>query len=307
MNRVATGNNYGVILADLMRAQTRQFEAQEQVSSGKAADDLKGYAKDAETLMAARSLQTRMAGFIEQGQTLASKLEVQALALGQIEEAAGGARQALQEAIANGRGEGLMSQLSSLFGTASDALNTRFAGRYLFAGAQVDTAPVAAQTLEELTAAPALADVFANDALVPAARLDETTSIETGFLADQIGTGLFAAFRQMQAFVEANGDFSGELTAAQTAFLEGMVDDFEGARADLTNVTVRNGLTQNRVDKTLQTHGERKDMLDGMISDIAHVDMADALTRLQQAQTAVQASAQVFMALQGSSLLNLLK
>lgn len=307
MNRVATGNSYGTIMSDLMRAQLRQYEAQEQVSSGKAGHDLKGFAKDAEALMAARSLQTRVEGFLEQGKTLASKLEVQALAMTQIEDAAAGARQAIEEAIANGRGEGLMSQLSSLFSTASDALNTKFAGRQLFAGAQVDTPPVTAKTLQDLTAAPTAADVFENDALVPAARLDEATSIETGFLAEDLGGDLFAAFRSVQAYVEANGEFSGQLTTAQEAFLQGMLDDFAGARAGLTDATVRNGLTQNRVDKALEMHGARKDMLDGMIGDVTHVDMAEAITRLQQAQTAVQASAQVFMALQGSSLLTLLK
>ncbi len=307
MNRVATGNNYNTIMSDLMRAQMRQYEAQEQVSSGKAGSDLKGFARNAETLMAARSLQTRVEGFIEQGKTLASKLEVQALALTQVEDAAAGARQAIEEAIANGRAEGLMSQLSSLFSSASDALNTKFAGRYLFSGAQVDTAPVTAKSLADLTAAADVDEVFRNDALIPAARLDESSTIETGFLAEDLGTGLFTAFRQVQAYVEANGEFSGQLTEAQETFLQGMLDSFAGARSALTDATVRNGLTQNRVDKALDMHGARQDMLEGMVSDIAHVDMAEAITRLQQAQVAVQASAQVFIALQGSSLLNLLK
>ena len=307
MNRVSTGNNYSTVLADLMRAQMRQHEAQTQVASGKVAGDLKGYAKQAETLMAARSLQTRVEGYMEQGRTLAAKLEVQALAMGQMEDVAAGARQAIAEAIANGRTEGLMGELSSLFSTATDALNTRFGGRYVFAGAQVDTAPVEATTLSDLTAVPAAADVFRNDALVPVSRLDETITVESGFLADAMGEELFTAFRQVQAYVEANGGFSGQLTTAETAFLEGMLGDFEDARAGLTDTTARNGLTQNRVDKALEMHRARQDMLEGMIGGITNVDMAEAVTRLQQAQNAVQASAQVFMALQGSSLLNLLK
>ena len=43
-----------------------------------------------------------------------------------------------------------------------------------------------------------------------------------------------------------------------------------------------------------------------MLGDITDVDMAKAATDLSQAQSAVQASAQVFMALKGMSLLNYL-
>ena len=41
--------------------------------------------------------------------------------------------------------------------------------------------------------------------------------------------------------------------------------------------------------------------------EVVHVDMAEAVTRLQAAQLAVQASAQVFSSLQQSSLLNVLR
>ncbi len=43
-----------------------------------------------------------------------------------------------------------------------------------------------------------------------------------------------------------------------------------------------------------------------MIGDIADVDMADAVSKLQLAQVALQASGQVFASLNSSSLLNVL-
>ena len=49
------------------------------------------------------------------------------------------------------------------------------------------------------------------------------------------------------------------------------------------------------------------DTLTGMVGGITDVDMADAVTRLEAAKLAVQASAQVFASLQNSSLLNYLK
>ncbi len=307
MNRVATGNSYSSVLNDLMRSQVRQADANAQVSSGKVAADLKGYARQAETLLATRSIQTKVDGYLAQGKTLTSKLESQDLALTQTADAAAGARQAVAEALATGRGDSLMSELSSWFSSASDSLNAKFGGRYLFAGGQVDTQPVTAGAMADLTTQPTVASFFKNDNLTPTNQLDESTTIQSGFLADQLGGGLFDSFRQVQAFVDANGDFTGQLSVAQQTFLQGMLGGFETARASLTDATARNGLTQNRVDKTMDTQDARKSMLEGMVGGITDVDMAEAISRLQQAQTTVQATAQVFQMLSQSSLLNLLQ
>ena len=307
MNRVATGNNYSSVLGDLLRAQVRQAEANAQVSSGKTASDLKGFAKQAETLLATRSIQTKVDGFLTQGKILTSRLESQDLALNQTADAARGARQAIAEALATGRGEALMSELSSWFSSAADSLNAKFGGRYLFAGGQVDSPPVTADSMADLTTQPTVAAFFNNDNLVPTNQLDESTTIQSGFLADQLGGDLFDAFRQVQDYVDVNGTFTGQLSAAQTTFLQGMLDDFDAAGVGLTDAAARNGLTQNRVDKTMATQTDRQSMLEGMVGGITDVDMAQAISRLQQAQTTVQASAQVFSTLSQSSLLELLR
>ena len=56
----------------------------------------------------------------------------------------------------------------------------------------------------------------------------------------------------------------------------------------------------------MDTQEARRSMLEGMVGGITDVDMAEAISRLQQAQTTVQASAQVFSTLSQSSLLKLL-
>ena len=306
MNRVATANSYSTVLDNLMRAQVRQQLANEQVSSQKVASSLKGYSRQAETLLATRTIQTRVEGFIAEGETMAARLETQNLALTQVADSADGAHQAIMEALATGRGEALMSELSSWFSSATDSLNAKFGGRYLFSGGQADTQPVITDSLADLTG-PAIATQFKNDGLKGVSRLDETATIQTGFLADELATGLFTAFRDVQAYVEANGDFTGQLTTAQQTFLQGMLDDFKGAQTSLTNAAAANGLLQNRVDKMLETQDSRKLMLDGLIGGITDADMPKAISELEQAQVAVQASAQVFNTLSQSSLLDLLR
>jgi len=307
MNRVSTANSYSSVLTHLMRAQVEQDSANTQVSSQKNAFDLKGYAKQAETLLATRSIQTKVDSYIEQGKTLVSKLQSQELALTQTADAADGARQAIAEALATNRGESLMEELSSWFSSATDSLNAKFGGRYLFSGGQVDTKATTATSLSDLTAAAMTADLFKNDGLKPANQLDESTTIESGFLADQLGTPLYEAFKQVQTYVEANGDFTGQLTPAQATFLQGVMGSFESARSGLTDAAARNGLIQNRVDKTLETQDNRAAMLEGMVGKITDADMPLAITRLEQAGVALQASAQVFNTLSQTSLLDLLR
>ncbi|MES2033336.1 MAG: flagellin [Pseudomonadota bacterium] len=306
MNRVATANSYSTVLNDLMRAQVRQQIANEQVSSQKVASSLKGYAKQAETLLATRSVQTKTAATLAQAETLSSRLQTQDLALTQTADAAAGAKQSIMEALSTGRGEALMTELSSWFSSATDSLNAKFGGRYLFAGGQTETEPVPAQSLADLTGPP-IATQFKNDGLATISRLDDSNGMQTGFLADQLATGLFTAFRDVQAYVEANGPFTGQLTTAQANFLQGMLDDFEGARSSLTDAAAANGLLQNRVDKTIETQEARATMIEGLIGNITDADMPKAITQLEQAQVAVQASAQVFNTLSQSSLLDLLR
>jgi flagellar hook-associated protein 3 FlgL len=158
-----------------MQAQVRQQEATTQVSSQKNASDLKGYARQAETLLATRSVQTKVEGYLAQGDVLTSKLEAQDQALTQVADSVQSARQAIAEAIATGRGEALMGEVSAWFSAATDSLNARFGGRYLFSGGQVDTPATSASQITDLTAAPAIAtavipSVAAVEAPVPASR-----------------------------------------------------------------------------------------------------------------------------------------
>ena len=77
MTRVSTSGNFGVMTSNLMRAQVLQNVAGEQVSSQKNANDLKGYAKNAEVLTAMKTAQAKVAGFRDQTTLVSNRLDVQ--------------------------------------------------------------------------------------------------------------------------------------------------------------------------------------------------------------------------------------
>jgi len=308
VTRVSTTGNYSSVLANLMGAQLRQADANERVSSQKNGKDLKDYAKKAETLAAMRVVERRTKAYQDQNHLIADKLTNQDQALNQITDSAAQIRQTIADALATDRADTLMTDLNSLFKNAVQGMNTSYDGKYLFAGGQINTQPVTATSLADLTSGPAIASFFQNDGYKAQAKVDDSTTVTTGFLANDLGTNMMNALKTLETFHEgAGGPFSGQLTDAQRTFLQGQLAGWDTIRSDLTLTTAQNGLNQKHVDDVGTSLVARKDTLTMMIGDITDADMAKAAGDLQAAQLAVQASAQVFISLQNTSLLNVLK
>lgn len=309
MVRIATTTSYSAVLANLTAAQRRQLDAGDRLASQKNGDDLKAYAKNAEMLTAMRTVHTRTEGYLSQNVMLSEKLIAQDSAMTKMVDAVGRVRQRITDALATNSGEGLMLEIEAEFRTAMSALNTRFAGKPLFAGGQIDIDPVTAQALTDLTAPLAtIPGFFQNDDFKVQAQLDDATVVTTGFLAEDLGTQMLTAFRDMQAFEEgATGAFGGQLTQAQDGFLTAQLAAWDQVSDFLVDQTARNGMVQKRVEDVGLDLARRRDMTLGMIGNIVDADMAKAASDLKQAEFSVQAAAQVFATLRDSSLLNVLR
>ncbi len=304
MDRVTTFSAYSSVIANLMAAENRQNQADVQVSSGKVASDLKGFGSKTEALTAAQSLKTRVDGYLQTAANVSSQLSAQDGALTEVSTAGQNARQAIAQAVASGKADGLVASIQSAFSQAVDGLNAQFNGAYLFAGGRVTTPPVAAQTLQDLLTPPA-GGVFQNDQLPASARLNETTTVQTGQLAGDVGGTLFNAFQQFAALNQPPaGPLTGQLSQTQVDALTNLMKSFDSANSDVISSQAKNGLVQNQVETMQAAQQKRQTDLVTTIGDMANVDMGEASAQLSQAQTALQASARVFMSLQNTSLLN---
>jgi flagellar hook-associated protein 3 FlgL len=310
MYRVTTNGNYNLVLSNIMLAQQKQMDAGNKVATQKNGSNLKEYARNAEMLTAMRSVESKLGGYLDQNKLIADKLTTQDFALTQLKDAAAGAKQAIEEAIATGRTDTLMQEIEAQFRNSVSAMNSRYGGKYLFAGGKIDTQPVTADSLTDLTnpLTPAISDFFQNDDFITEHKVDEATTVKTGLLADKIGTPMMAAFKAMQAFEEGgSGPFTGNLTDAQRTFLESQLAVWDTVSSDVVDVTARNGMVQARVDNVKEDLVSRQNSLKGMIGDIVDADMPTASVELEKATIALQASTQVFITLRDSSLLNALK
>jgi flagellar hook-associated protein 3 FlgL len=308
VTRVTTPGNYSAVLTNLLAAQRRQQEAGDRVATQRNGKDLKDYAKNSEILTAMKSVQSRLGVYQEQNDAISDKLATQNTGITRVADAAQEIRQIMAEALASGRADTLVEDIQAQMNNAVEGLNGRYGGKYLFAGGQVDTRPVTAQTLADLTSGPPIASFFKNDQFKVQAKLDEATNVTTGVLADEIGTGMLTQLQTFQAFNQgASGPFTGAMTAAQRTFLEGQLQAWETIRLDVTNVAAHNGTNQTRLDTVASDLVTRQNSLAGMVGDITDADMAEAYSQVEQANLSVQASAYVLKSLQESSLLNLLR
>lgn len=306
MTRVSTYGNYQSALLDLMSAQSRAEAAQKKVNTQKNATDLVGFGRGAETVSALKSSQARIQSFIDTNKSVAARLETQDLAMGRVADAATEARLAVANAIAAGRMDALVSTLESLFMEAQDGLNAKHQGKFLFAGGAIDQAPAQVATLADLAALPDALSAFGNDQLRQTSWLDENVALDTGFLADALGQELFAIFRDIQLEHQTT-PLNGQMSDAQKAFLTTQMGRFEAAAKGVVELQARNGGMQNRVDRLLESQEARKISVDTILSGKTDANMAEAVTELEMAQVALQASAQVISQLRRVSLLDYLR
>lgn len=308
MNRVATFGNYQSALLDLMKAQTRAAEAQERVSTQKNATDLTGFGRQSETLTALKGAQSRIQGFIDTSKAVSARLTTQDLAMSQMNDGIAGLRAAVGNVLATDSAGSLMLELEGHFQAIRGGLTMRHHGGYLFSGASTTTSPVTVSNLDELAAAPDVASVFVNDTLKTASRVAEGTTLETGFLADDLGAEVFEILRDIQIYHDGpQGPLTGKVTETQKAFLTTQLGRLEQAATGVIDKMAKTGSVANQVENITKGHEAQLASLDELVSNRTDADMAVAITDLQLSQVAIQASAQVIGQLRQVSLLNYLR
>lgn len=308
MTRVATFGNYQSALLDLMSAQTRAADAQKRVSTQKNATDLTGFGRQSETLTAMKGAQSRIQGFIDTAAAVGARLTTQDLAMTQMNDGIGGLREAIGNVLSTDSASTLMQELEGRFQAIRGGLNMKHQGGYLFAGASTSTLPLAAGDLADLAAAPTVASLFANDTLKTASRVAESTTLETGFLADELGAEVLSILRDIQIFNDTpgSGPLTGKVTEAQKTFLTVQLGRLEQANNGMVEKIAMTGSLANQVDSITIGHTAQKTALDELVAGRTDADMAVAITDLELSQIAIQASAQVISQLRQASLLNFL-
>lgn len=294
MTRVASFSQSQSLLQGILRNQSNLFDAQKQVTTGKKSDDFAGIANQVSTLVGAKALKARTETYISTAETISRNLQVYDVQLTAITDTAREARQTIVEALAQDEAVGFSTIMGEAYNRIASALNTKVGGNYIFAGSKTDTPPLLTTNFNDLPGLAAVADAFDNDQVRASARVADNVETEFGILADDVADQLVASFKRMAEFnAGPDGPVDGKLTPAQRAFLENELLLLDAAIADSQTALVTNGLKAQKLDEIKDQHDDQRVFLETFVADIEDVNIAEAISRLQNDQTALEVSFRV--------------
>jgi flagellar hook-associated protein 3 FlgL len=272
-------------LADIQRSQSRAFDAQEQVSTGRrvnhAADDASGAAR-------AIRLRAELAGATRQTQNAdaaSSWLEATESALGELTSIVQRVReltvQAGNDSLSPTNRTAIANEVDQLVESVRDQANASIDGRYLFSGAQTTTKPYPAGS-DAYAGGRSPQDVVALDVGPGVSVQVNTAGLSIIGEGTAAGDGLlFDTLRKLAADIRA-----GNGPAVRTT-------DLQALDANLTTIMdarAAAGATQNRVDAARNRLQDVTETTTKLLSETEDADMAKAILTLSTAQSAYQAA-----------------
>lgn len=294
MTRVASYSHNQGLLQGMLRNQADLFKAQQQINTGKKAQDYKGIAPEASTVITARAAMARTEAYKQTADEVGQTLSLIDLQLGSMLESAESLRQSVLEALAMGDGQGFEQILDSNFLMMASALNTKIGNTYLFGGAQTADKPFIAESLDDLMAMANTGDAFANDQTKASVRLTDTFTMQYGVVADEVGEPVMEIIRAMKAFHDGpQGPISGALTPAQATFLEDQIAELDTVIQGMRSLQTANGLRQGQMKDVTEQLKQQGTYFETFVADIEDVNMAEAITRFNTDQAALEASYRV--------------
>lgn len=309
INPVSTNAQSQFLLAQLMQAENAVNTSEQQVSSGKIAGDYTGFGDKTALLEASQSALNRTTGYQSATQLALNQANMQDSQLTQLSDLSGKLRQLLTSAVGNNDGTTLMNQAEGIYDQVVQILNAQDAnGNYIYGGNNSNTPPVTATNLSQLAGLAQVSDAFANGTKGASVRVADGKTVQVGMLASDIATNLMQTFKDLADFNNGpNGNFGPGLTNAQSAFLTGELPVAISAAQSVNNSAAANGTVYNELQDAQNQQQSMSTLYQGFVSNLQDVDMASAITKLNQNQTALQAAMQVTSQIGQISLLNYLK
>lgn len=306
MNRISTLSQQQAVVSQMLRAQIQVADDQRQVATGFKADRYEGIARDAATLVSARAVESRTMQFIELGQQVGAQVALQDTGLTTLYDTAKDLRDSILYSLANVSGRTISVDLESAFISSKSVLNTRFAGKFLFAGSRTDVQPFDAVNLADLAVvATPVTDFFQNSQQKAQVRIEQNLVIEHGILADNMGLGVMASIKRMAEYNTAT-PFSQVLTPADKAILQAEVASLDNVLSEIIKLQAGNGYVANRIESVTVRNESLDNVNKQLIADLSEVDMAEAISRFNQDKLAVEASYNLIRQLSQISLMNFL-
>jgi flagellar hook-associated protein 3 FlgL len=305
IDRIGTFANTQILLSQIQKSENALDTTNKQVASGNVSDTYSGYGQQTAVMEAARSSAARTDANVATAQAASTQLSMQDAQMSQLSNLASQVRQTLTEASANQDGTSLSATMEGYFDQAVQILNSKDGNSYLYGGDNNQTPPVTVNSLSDLAALPAVSQAFANGTAPTSVRIGDNQTVQVGMLASDVGTQLFSLFQQFAQFNQAT-PFDGQTSDTQQNFLQSSIAGATAAASQVNAQDAANGVRYQAVQDTVTQLQATSTVYKGFVSNIQDVDMAQAITQVNQNQVALQAAFQVTATLNQLSLLNYL-
>ena len=307
MSRISTVGQNDFLLTDIFDLQKRIADTNRQISSESKSSNYQGLALDVQALAAAKSIRSSSEQFLLANRDLKRVTEVQNLALENLSRIARDLKTEMITASQPGGGVGFRTVIDALYTEAVELLNTSDNGRFLFGGTNTDTAPISSITPAQLEALGAgnHANAFTNNSIKSQALVDDTVNVLYGVVASETATNLFDLFQDLMIAATASpGGFNTRLTDAERAFVVGKFTAADNAFDSINIVQAQHGVAAKLIEEAGTRHENEIMLANKFIADIENINVAEAISNLNNDQVTLEASFKVFSQLNSLSLLN---
>lgn len=280
-------------------AQTRQI----QLASGDKYQTYGEYGADALRLVSADGVIARAGAFENAASIALTRLETQGASLELISDAVEQSRAGFVRSLAVGNAEQLLPDLEIAAQRIITALNVDFGGVYVFGGTDGARPPINAATLSDIAAAGSI-DALFNEGERTTLIVEEGVSVDGGALASEIARDLLVELQELANAEATLGPFQGELTPAQRDFLLEKSARFAALADALYEEQGLSAVAQGQASDAVTRNVKARELAQIVATQIEDVDIAEALSALNQDQLAIQASARALADASQLSLLN---
>lgn len=293
MTRVTDYSQSQLTLFFLQNLQKQMTDTQNQISTGLVSQDYAGLGADTSRLVNLQSAEARVSQYTTTAQTVNQRLTSMESATGQLFTIASN----LQKLLVNGLNAqsasdlNLNQQATDMLTQVQGILNTQLDGTYLFGGTATDKPPVdvsAAGFAPPPTVYPTTADTGyyqGNDTKL-SARVDDNYDLTYGITANE--PGFEQLIRSLRLAATTNVGPPSDTNRLNEAL--GVVQQ---AIQNIPDITSQIGSAQAAMQTVQAKQTDFKQFADKTIGDLSNVDVTQAVTKLTEQQTTLQASYQV--------------
>jgi flagellar hook-associated protein 3 FlgL len=299
ITRVATFAMSERMLEASLRTQARMSEAQLQQASGAVSTDYGGLGRSAGTLVSLEVSLARSKSQASAAEEAGSRVEVMYDAVGSMSELMSSFRTSLSSAISAGGDDDatLAATAQSLLEEFASLLNTRFEGRYLFAGSDTGTAPVDLSAYAATDAAIQDTSYYQGNSVKASVALSSERTLSYGV------TGDASAFEQALRALSAVANAS---TPPDTDTLQAISDLTVDAIDQLAVVQAKLSIDAATLERSTAAQTDYQDEATSLITSINGADVTALAVELSSYETQLQASYAALAKVQALNLMDYL-